>query len=225
MPEYKAVDCHAHFYTPNYTADDITSHIASKIQLNNDNDGEISLLAVIVTPETHQEALEVVGQGKLHPLLKPCVGLHPVQHVMNTAGEKVSISARPSSQLDQVLALIEEKGDEVVAVGEIGLDFSPWILETSAKMWDCSVDEVKHLQRQVFIAQVELAKKLDLAVNVHSRNAGHHAIGVLEERGMLARSLLHAFDGAPKHAVRAAQLGAMFSVPGSIARDASCKKL
>ncbi|ORY47218.1 putative deoxyribonuclease tatdn3-B, partial [Rhizoclosmatium globosum] len=113
----------------------------------------------------------------------------------------------------------------LVAVGEIGLDFSPWILESTAKVWGVSVDDVKAEQRRVFSVQIELAKERGLPVNVHSRNAGHHAIAVLEECGMLDRALLHAFDGAPKHAVRAAQLGALFSVPGSIARDDSTKRL
>lgn len=36
-----------------------------------------------------------------------------------------------------------------------------------------------------------------LAVNVHSRSAGHHAISLLREEG-ITRAVLHAFDGKPK---------------------------
>ncbi|KAI9350870.1 hypothetical protein BDR26DRAFT_930166 [Obelidium mucronatum] len=198
----------------------IQTHIEKRVEIEQHN---LSLLAIVVTPETHSEASTVLAQFTSHNILKPCIGLHPVQHVINN-GETISISAH-ESQLDEVLALIQAKKDEIVAVGEIGLDFSPWILNASAQAWNCSVDQVKAIQRKVFERQVLLAKELDLAVNVHSRNAGHHAIAILEENGMLGRCLLHAFDGAPKHAVRAAQLGAMFSIPGSIARDTSTKKL
>ncbi|KAJ3076513.1 putative deoxyribonuclease tatdn3 [Podochytrium sp. JEL0797] len=211
------VDCHAHFYPPNYTPEDIASHLTDP-----------ELLAIVVTPETAAESLIVLAQSELHPQLKPCIGLHPVQHVTNSEGEVVSVSAHPS-QLEQVDRMIRENKDCIVAVGEIGLDFSPWILEASAKKpnkaWNCSVDDVKQLQRSVFSSQLATAKSLNLPVNCHSRNAGHHAIALLEQHGMLPQSLLHAFDGAPKHAVKAAQAGALFSVPGSIIRDDSMKRL
>ncbi|KAI8854610.1 hypothetical protein BC829DRAFT_380360 [Chytridium lagenaria] len=86
------------------------------------------------------------------------------------------------------------------------------------------METVKTLQRTVFRQQILLAKSLDLPVNVHSRNAGHHAITLLEECGMLSKALLHAFDGAPKHAVRAASLGAMFSVAPILVRDVGMER-
>lgn len=40
-------------------------------------------------------------------------------------------------------------------------------------------------------------QELGLAVNVHSRSAGHHAITLLRDVGV-TRAVLHAFDGKPK---------------------------
>lgn len=43
----------------------------------------------------------------------------------------------------------------------------------------------------------ERLQELGLAVNVHSRSAGHHAIKLLREEG-ITRAVFHAFDGKPK---------------------------
>jgi TatD DNase family protein len=41
--------------------------------------------------------------------------------------------------------------------------------------------------------------ELGLAVNVHSRAAGHHAIALLQELGVTA-AVMHAFDGRAHYA-------------------------
>ncbi|KAJ3050161.1 putative deoxyribonuclease tatdn3, partial [Rhizoclosmatium hyalinum] len=170
------VDCHAHFYPPNYTLSEIEEHLASQI------DGYY-LAAVVVTPETLAESETVADLSNRFTQIKSCAGLHPVQHVTSSNdGAVVSVSAHPS-HLGGVVEFVRTRA--LVAVGEIGLDFSPWILESTAKVWGVSVDEVKAEQRRVFSAQIELAKERGLPVNVHSRNAGHHAIAMLEECGML----------------------------------------
>lgn len=85
---------------------------------------------------------------------------------------------------------------------------------------------VKQRQRAVFEAQLQLAKELDLCVNVHSRNAGHHAIAMVEESGV-ARAVFHAFDGKPVYAERAVREheSYFFSVPPSVVREPSFQAL
>lgn len=88
-----------------------------------------------------------------------------------------------------------------VAVGEVGLDFSPHVLkpkhqspdsssclqqhpaaaqpETAGATHEATVlseEELKEVQRGVFQQQILLANDLGLPVNVHSRSAGHHAV-------------------------------------------------
>ncbi|KAI8613322.1 hypothetical protein BC830DRAFT_486170 [Chytriomyces sp. MP71] len=220
------IDCHAHFYAPsNYGKQEIASYAAS-MNSAQEEDGFV-LAAVVVTPETWDDCLTVLAQSAQHPLLKPCAGLHPVQ----PGGMSLHPRQVDSHQLKN---LIGSSSSPVVAIGEIGLDFSPWILQKTvdASDWwrecdvgDCGVESVKQLQKEAFRTQVLLAKELNLPVNVHSRNAGHHAISLLEECEMLHRALLHAFDGATKHAVKAAEKGAVFSIPGSVVREASFRKL
>jgi Tat protein secretion system quality control protein TatD with DNase activity len=73
--------------------------------------------------------------------------------------------------------------------------------------------------------QALLAIDLGLAVNVHSRSAGHHAIGLVSELGV-TKALFHAFDGKPKYAVAAhEQHGYMFSVAPCICRSLNLQAL
>jgi TatD DNase family protein len=69
-----------------------------------------------------------------------------------------------------------------------------------------------------------LSNELDLALNVHSRSAGHYTVDLLLAAGA-RRVLMHAFDGKASHAVRAAESGFLFSVPPSVVRSEQKQKL
>ncbi|KAJ3267344.1 putative deoxyribonuclease tatdn3 [Chytriomyces hyalinus] len=224
------IDTHAHFYSPNYTASEMEAHLSSNPDLT-----------VIVTPETLLDAEQVVKLCGQFAGLRACVGLHPVQPVQrihSIDSEEHAHSAEqpypnrllsPSivdAQMAALDALISSNRACVVAVGEVGLDFSPWLLESECKQYPTkTVDSIKQDQRDAFSKLISLAQRHSLPVNVHSRNAGHHAIAVLKQANMLNRSLLHAFDGSKKHALNAAKEGALFSVSGIIARDQSIRNL
>jgi TatD DNase family protein len=107
-----------------------------------------------------------------------------------------------------MLSLIRTHQHSLACIGEIGLDYSPHILgKTEAEQ-----EATKQIQRDCMRAQVELAQELGLAVNVHSRSAGHHALTLLRECASVAgqgpvRAILHAFDGKAHYAEEAAMWG------------------
>ncbi len=96
-------------------------------------------------------------------------------------------------------------------IGEIGLD---------------SVDARTDLdqQRAVFVAQLELAQKLELPVNLHLRGAFDEAFAVLEQVGVPeAGAVVHYFVGDAALAHRALDLGLNISVGKPVTRESNAR--
>ncbi|TDF91607.1 TatD family hydrolase [Paenibacillus piri] len=84
------------------------------------------------------------------------------------------------------LAWIEQlcSHPKVVAIGEIGLDY----------YWDTSPKDV---QDRVFREQIRLARKLDMPIVIHNRDAHHDILQVLrEERAADVGGVMHCFSGS-----------------------------
>lgn len=99
------------------------------------------------------------------------VGIHP-SDVMECASDTLK-------KLDE-LVLSSEK---VVAVGEIGLDYY-WIFKTVGgdKAQKPARDEVFSVQKEYFIAQLDLAKKHRKTVVIHCRQAKKPLLEILNEQ-------------------------------------------
>jgi TatD DNase family protein len=90
---------------------------------------------------------------------------------------------------------------EVVAVGECGLDY---FYERSPR----------DVQREVFVAQIAMAKAHDLALVIHTRDAWADTFDVLESEGTPDRTVFHCFTGGPDEARRCLDLGGILSFSG-----------
>ena len=141
----------------------------------------------------------VLQAAARHPMVLPGLGLHP---------DRASVEP-----VEPVLAQIRAHADRLVAIGEVGLDY--WVAQTP---------EERAAQQRALEHLVALALDLDLPLSVHSRSAGHHVIDLLERTGAV-RVCLHAFDGAAKHAERAARRGYLLSVPPSVVRSEQKQRL
>ena len=83
----------------------------------------------------------------------------------------------------------------VVAVGEIGLDFHTEGFNQS-------------LQEKVFAKQIQLAKKYDLPLSIHTREAFDATLKVLKEnKEFLTGGVIHCFSGSPEIAKEFVKLG------------------
>ncbi|NDK08316.1 YchF/TatD family DNA exonuclease [Candidatus Gracilibacteria bacterium] len=88
--------------------------------------------------------------------------------------------------LDDTMIKLEDLAEnkKVVAVGECGLDYY-WIARNdNGEILEISQKELeakKLIQKKWFIAQIELARKLNLPVIVHNREAGNDIIDILKE--------------------------------------------
>jgi len=107
--------------------------------------------------------------------------------------------AKKFAGANELRALLEHP--RCVAVGEIGLDYH----------YDFSPREV---QRDVFRAQLELAREFDLPVVIHDREAHEDTLRILQE--FRPRGVMHCFSGSVEFAREIIALGLHIGLGGAV---------
>ncbi len=134
-----------------------------------------------------QDAMALAQQ---YPFVYAAVGVHP-----DHAGE---LNEETFAELEK---WCQEK--KVVAVGEIGLDYH----------WD---EYPREVQKEWFIRQLELARKLDLPVNIHSRDAAEDTFQIMKEHANGLKGIIHCFSGSKELAKEYVKLGFLIGVGGVV---------
>jgi TatD DNase family protein len=112
----------------------------------------------------------------------------------------VASKAFDSAELERRL-----RAEKAVAIGEIGLD--------------SKVDSVPLVrQREVLVAQLELAVDLDLPVMLHCRGAFGDLLGLIKRYAPRLRGVVHAFSRGPELAEQFVALGLMIAFGGTLTR-------
>lgn len=106
---------------------------------------------------------------------------------------------------DEILKEIKclTKKDKVEAIGEIGLDY----------YWDENPN--KHIQKQAFRKQMELAKELNLPVVIHDREAHADTLEIIKEFPEV-KGVIHCFSGSVEFAKECIKLGYYIGVTGVV---------
>ncbi len=115
-----------------------------------------------------ESSIKSLDLAKKYENIYATVGVHP--HNAKDLTDKM---------LEEMEELASE--DKVVAIGETGLDYH----------YDNSPRDV---QRKWFRKQIQLAKKLDLPVVVHSRSADEDTLKILKEEFDGLRAVIHCFS-------------------------------
>ena len=182
------VDSHAHLDSDRYAED------REAMLLRAYEAGVETILAVGIGegPDTMHGALELSRAYRSRadmPQILVSAGIHP--HEANLADD---------AALNKLESLAAEP--EVVAVGEIGLDY----------FYDHSPREV---QQRAFVDQMKIAARHGLPILIHCRasadstNAWDDALALLDEhwRSTGLGGILHCFAGEIRHAEQAMEMG------------------
>lgn len=120
-----------------------------------------------------------VSLAQKYDFVYAAVGIHPE-----------SVDDKTVFDEQQMLELIKNK--KTVAIGEIGLDY----------YWDTTF---KEQQKDMFIKQIEFAKKHDLPVIIHDRDAHGDTLEIIKKHR--PKGVLHCFSGSVEMAKEAVNLG------------------
>ena len=157
-----------------------------------------------VEPEDAKHAWELTKQHE--GFVFATLGLHPIHVVENT-----------DQEIAKYEEFISDKKREIAGIGEIGLDYH-WVRDPL---------KIKRM-KEVFVEFLGLSKELGLPVVLHLRGEGAEAI----EEGLkivsdedIRKAVFHCFTGKPQLAEQICEEGYYISLPTSIVRSKSMKKV
>jgi TatD DNase family protein len=156
---------------------------------------DVDRVLVILAAGDPAEAVQGERIARLWPEARFALGVHP-----HAAGGFADDPGRAAGLVRDQLAVTPGAR----ALGEIGLDYH----------YDFAPRE---LQREVFRAQLRLARELDRPVIIHTREADADTVDLLRsESGGSLRGVLHCFTGGPALARAALDLGLHISFAGIV---------
>ncbi|MAG61156.1 hypothetical protein CL619_05185 [archaeon] len=174
-------------------------------------------LKVIVLSGVNPEAnIEVLEYAKKYPLVKASLGLYPIDILGLTPDEVGLPHHQGPVNLTEQFAFIEANLDQVISIGEIGMDFF-WV----------SYEETYEKQAENFRKIIRFAIKVNKPIVIHSRKAEKECLDVLEEeiKNNEIPVVHHCFGGRKALMKRGVDLGHNFSIPANIKRNTSFEAL
>ena len=144
----------------------------------------------IINPATNiEDAKKAISLSEKFDNFYPMVGIHPeeVDQIKDKDLEELEILA---------------KNDKVVAIGEIGLDY----------YWK---DDNKDRQKEIFIHQLQLARKLNLPAVIHVRDSKDDIIEILKDYTDL-KIQIHCFSDDLKTLNTYMDMGFYISIGGVV---------
>jgi TatD DNase family protein len=135
---------------------------------------EAGVIAVIAVGSNHQSNQKVMEISLSHPtFVYPAFGLHPWE-----------LGNLEPHQFDAALKFIEEEAAEIVAIGEIGLDYDKRVVKAAPK----------ELQQEALKRLLALAKTHNKPAVIHSRYAWKDSFELVKEAD-IKKAVFHWFTG------------------------------
>lgn len=187
------IDTHAHLNFPDYDKD-LKAVLERAIKA-----GVKKIICVSSNITESEKAIEIAKKHK--GVVFAAVGIHPQQ---TDPQNKDSIE----EQIEKLAKLAGKK--EVVAIGECGFDFSP----PPPKEKERSPAK----QQFLFESQIRIAKKLNLPILVHCREAFSQTLETLKKYPEI-KGVFHCYSAGKKGIAKIEKLGFLFGVDGNLTYD------
>lgn len=181
--EIVLVDTHSHLNDEKFDGDR-----EEVIQRAKDN----GVLRMINMGDTMESSETVVKLADGYEGLYAGVGIHPEE-------------ARPMTQEDDDRLAAWAETPNVVAIGEIGLDYY-WEKDQDARL----------LQQKIFIRQLDIARQMGMPVCIHARDAQGDTLRILKKEGKGIRGVLHCYSGSMETAKELIRMGWYIGIDGPL---------
>lgn len=148
----------------------------------------------------YEKALEI---SKDYPdFVRLSLGIHP-EDIMKMADEEI----------ENNLEFIRTHADEIVAIGEIGLD-RYWVRD----------DKKNEKCKEIFVRCLDISKELNLPVVLHSRDAEEDVFKLICENN-IKQAVFHHYSGSMTLAKKIIENGYYISIPTIIKTSKNLKKI
>ncbi len=116
--------------------------------------------------ESSKKAIEI---AKTHDYIFCTIGIHPEY-------------TNELNKVNELEIMYNRNKQKIVAIGEIGLDYH-------------YTEEDKEKQKELFISQMKIAKKLNLPIQIHSRDAVKDMLEILNHEEILPEKIMfHCYE-------------------------------
>ena len=153
---------------------------------------EAGVTQIISMGDTMAASAQVVADAEQYPALYAAVGIHPESACVLTDAERAQL-------------LTWAKHPKVVAIGEIGLDY----------YWEKD-PQVRAVQRELFVVQLNLARAAGLPVCIHDREAHGDTLALLRAEGQGLTGVLHCYSGSLEMARELWKMGYYIGIDGPL---------
>jgi len=192
----KLIDSHCHIQFNSFKDDydEVIQRCVTK---------DVILNTVGTQKETSKKAVEFAEK---YDNIYATIGLHPIHLFPTHVDEEETSFISREEDFDEEYYGELAKSEKVIAVGECGID-----LFHLPK--DKSLEEVLEKQKEIFIKQADFAKKHDLPLVIHVRDAYEEMLQVLEPE---TKGVIHCYTGNWQNAQKFLDLGLYLGFTGIV---------
>lgn len=179
-------DIHTHLYWDSYDAD--RDAVIARAHAS----GVEKMFAIGCTVEESQQC---VALAEKYPEIFASIGIHP--HEFRSAADTENLF----TNIEQLRSIAQES-KKVIAIGECGLDYyvRPSVADPQQSFVGRGAavisEETKAAQRRGFLAQIALARDLNLPLIIHCRDAYEDMLDILKTQCTgISACILHCYMG------------------------------